>query len=55
MIPVVGVFRSMRVMGEQPGWPEFCALLLVMLALATVLVPPRVRAAGPARDSGHAA
>jgi drug/metabolite transporter (DMT)-like permease len=55
MIPVVGVFSGMLVLGEQPGWPEFCALLLVMLALATVLVPPRVRAAGPARDSGHAA
>jgi drug/metabolite transporter (DMT)-like permease len=40
MIPVVGVFTGMLVLGEQPGWPEYAALLLVLLALATVLVPP---------------
>lgn len=64
MIPVVGVFSGMLVLGEQPGWPEFSALLLVILALATVLVPSRNAAAGagtPAnsaqgpRDSGHGA
>jgi drug/metabolite transporter (DMT)-like permease len=58
MIPVVGVFSGMLVLGEQPGWPEFCALGLVILALATVLVPPRGRAdipATPSRGSGHAA
>lgn len=64
MIPVVGVFSGMLVLGEQPGWPEFSALLLVILALATVLVPSRNAAdragkpepgpQGP-RDSGHAA
>lgn len=41
MIPVVGVFSGMLVLGEQPKWPEFAALGLVLLALATVLVPPR--------------
>jgi drug/metabolite transporter (DMT)-like permease len=41
MIPVVGVFTGMLVLGEQPAWPEYAALILVTLALATVLVPPR--------------
>ena len=41
MIPVVGVFTGMLVLGEQPRWPEYAALILVTLALATVLVSPR--------------
>jgi len=32
----------MLVLGEQPGWQQYVALLLVTLALATVLLPPRV-------------
>lgn len=61
MIPVVGVFSGMLVLGEAPGWPEFSALLLVTLALATVLVPPRrgptpaATDAAASRRSGHAA
>lgn len=41
MIPVVGVFSSMLVLGERPGWEEYAALTLVIAALATVLVPAR--------------
>jgi drug/metabolite transporter (DMT)-like permease len=41
MIPVVGVFSGMLVLGEQPQWQEYLALMLVTLALATVLVPAR--------------
>jgi drug/metabolite transporter (DMT)-like permease len=41
MIPVVGVFSGMLVLGEQPNWQEYAALALVTLALATVLIPPR--------------
>jgi drug/metabolite transporter (DMT)-like permease len=44
MIPVVGVFSGMLVLGEQPQWQEYLALMLVMLALATVLVPVRYAA-----------
>jgi drug/metabolite transporter (DMT)-like permease len=40
MIPVVGVFSGMLVLGEQPRWQEYAALVLISLALATVLVPP---------------
>lgn len=41
MIPVVGVFSSMLLLGEQPTWQEYAALLLVVAAVATVLVPMR--------------
>ena len=60
MIPVVGVFSGMAVLGEQPRWQEYAALLLVTLALATVLIPGRGAApdaksvTGPGQ-SGHSA
>lgn len=41
MIPVIGVFSSMLVLGEQPTWQEYAALVLVVGAVATVVVPPR--------------
>jgi drug/metabolite transporter (DMT)-like permease len=39
IIPVVGVFSSMLVLGERPSLAEYLALALVIAALATVLVP----------------
>lgn len=39
MIPVVAVFSGMLVLGERPGWHDYAALLLIVAALATVLVP----------------
>ena len=39
MIPVVGVFSSLVVLGEQPSWQEYVALVLVVAAIATVVVP----------------
>ncbi|MCC7547452.1 MAG: DMT family transporter [Burkholderiales bacterium] len=41
LIPVVGVFSSMLLLGERPAWPEYVAMLLVFGALGTVLVPRR--------------
>ncbi|MBX3453574.1 EamA family transporter [Ferrovibrio sp.] len=41
MIPVVGVFSSMLMLGERPGWPEFTALSLIIMALVLVLKPSR--------------
>lgn len=41
MIPIVGVFGGMVVLGESPHWQEYAALVMVIAALATVLVPPR--------------
>jgi len=40
MIPVVGVFSGMLVLAEVPRWQDFAALALVLLALATVMLPP---------------
>jgi drug/metabolite transporter (DMT)-like permease len=44
MIPVVGVLSSMLVLGERPSWQEYGALLLVMGAIATVVIPRPVQA-----------
>jgi drug/metabolite transporter (DMT)-like permease len=41
MIPVVGVFSGIWLLGESPHWQEYAALTLVIASLATVLVPPR--------------
>jgi len=40
-IPVVGVFSSILVLGERPEGREYLALLLVLAAIATVIIPPR--------------
>ena len=44
MIPIVGVFSGIWLLGESPRWQEYAALALVIAALATVLIPPRARA-----------
>jgi drug/metabolite transporter (DMT)-like permease len=41
MIPVVGVFSAMLLLGERPQWTDFAALALVVAALAVVLTPQR--------------
>jgi drug/metabolite transporter (DMT)-like permease len=41
MIPVVGVFSSVLVLGEVPGWNDYTALILVVAALSTVMIPAR--------------
>jgi drug/metabolite transporter (DMT)-like permease len=43
MIPVVGVFSSVLVLGEVPSWSDYTALILVVGSLATVMLPPRRR------------
>jgi drug/metabolite transporter (DMT)-like permease len=44
IVPVVGVFSGMLVLGEVPHWQDFLALALVLAAIATVLVCRRDRA-----------
>src|SRR6266545_2599134 len=41
MIPIVGVFTGMLMLGERPQWSDFAALALVVAALAVVLMPQR--------------
>ncbi len=43
MIPVVGVFSGMLVLGERPRWQDYAALSLVILALAAVMLPASKR------------
>jgi drug/metabolite transporter (DMT)-like permease len=39
-VPVLGVFASALALDEPLGWPEFVALILVVVALAIVLIKP---------------
>lgn len=39
-VPVVGVFSSALILGEQVGWQEFTAMALIFSGLACVLVLP---------------
>ena len=41
MIPVVGVFSGMLLLGEIPHWQDYAALVLVVTSLATVLMPAK--------------
>jgi drug/metabolite transporter (DMT)-like permease len=41
MVPVVGIFSSVLVLGEAPVWSDYTALILVVGALATVMIPQR--------------
>ena len=50
LVPLVGVFSGMLVLGERPGWTDFAALALISGAVATVLLPSGGAAAGPARN-----
>jgi drug/metabolite transporter (DMT)-like permease len=40
LVPVIGVFSGMLVLGERPAWTDFAALALVTGAVATVLLAP---------------
>ena len=44
MIPVLGVFSSMWLLGESPRWQDYVALALILVALSTVLLGGRGRA-----------
>ena len=39
MVPVIGVFSGMAILGERPHWQDYAALVLVMAAVASVLLP----------------
>jgi drug/metabolite transporter (DMT)-like permease len=54
MVPVVGVFSGMIMLGEQPGTPEWMALVLILGALVVVLtgVPEKKRYGGRATVDG---
>ena len=41
LIPVLGVFSGMWILGEQPHWQDYVALALILMSLTTVLLPAR--------------
>ena len=43
MIPVLGVFSGMWLLGESPHWQDYAALVLILIALSTVLLPRPAR------------
>ena len=51
MIPVVGVFGGMVLLGESPQWQDYTALALVVAALSTVLIPQKHVTAITARSA----
>lgn len=55
MIPVVGVFSGIVVLGETPNWSDYAALLLVVGSLATVLLPSRASRGARPTGTSHAA
>lgn len=50
-VPVVGVFSSALVLGEPVGWRELIALVLILMALASVLIVPSLVAPKPSRSA----
>lgn len=49
MIPVVGVFSGMAILGEVPPWRDFAALLLVCVAVGAAIVRRPVPPVAPVR------
>lgn len=47
-IPVVGVFSGMVVLGEHPSWRDWVALVAILAAMATVVLPSRGQGAAAA-------
>lgn len=41
LIPVTGVFAGMAILGETPTWRDYVALVTILVAIATVLLPTR--------------
>lgn len=39
LIPVIGVFSGVWILGERLGWPDWVALGAILIAMATVLLP----------------
>ena len=51
LIPVLGVFSGMWILGEQPHWQDYVALGLILFSLTTVLLPARSARAAPRTSS----
>ena len=55
MVPAVGVLGAMLFVGERPTIPDYCGLVLIIAAAASIALPARpVRAAVPYATGGAA-
>lgn len=43
LIPAIGLFSGMALLGEQPHWQDYAALLAILVAIGTALLPARAR------------
>lgn len=50
LVPIVGVFSGMILLGERPHWSDYAALALVVAALATLMLPAAAARAVAARE-----
>jgi len=41
LIPVIGLFSGIAMLGERPGWQDWVALAAVLVAMGSVLLPAR--------------
>jgi drug/metabolite transporter (DMT)-like permease len=41
LIPVVGTFSGMWMLGESPHWQDYAAIVLILASMSTVLLKPR--------------
>jgi drug/metabolite transporter (DMT)-like permease len=55
LIPVIGVFSGVLMLGERLGWADWAALACILAALATVLLPVPGTAVAVAPQSGRKA
>ena len=47
MIPVLGVFSGMLLLGERPFWQDYAALVLILIALSSVFLIPKAAVPTP--------
>ncbi len=45
LIPVIGLFSGIAMLGERPGWQDWIALATVLVAMGSVLLPARTAGA----------
>jgi drug/metabolite transporter (DMT)-like permease len=41
LIPVIGVFSGMWMLGERPAWQDYAALVAILVAIGSVLLPAK--------------
>jgi drug/metabolite transporter (DMT)-like permease len=49
MVPAVGVFGSVLLLGERPAWSDWIGLALVVAAAGSIMLP--VRSAQPGEEA----